>query len=736
MSRFLKYMRADSFGGLRDCQVGPLGPGLNVVYGPNEAGKSTLSALVRGVLFGWEEAHGVRNTYRPPEGDRSGSLDFAGSPQESGVPQEAITTIARDEVGVQGDMSAFADVDRATYDAIFSFSADELRSLRGSSDVTARLLAAESGTGSGPSAAFVEVEQRIAACTARATDDGDSIFSLESQLEAKREEMKRAAERNELLIQEHRELRELRASRASTSERIEAANSELEDLSGWRAELYQVDQRASLCQDELARLRDERAELVSSSSNASDSGEAPRQAIDKRLLALDSTEERVLRDRLDEFAEEREKLDRIVDAAKENSATSTAAYEALMEIDEDELKARRSLRNRSLPMIMSLLLPVAFIVAGIPMFVHGRQINSLSFTALGVGLIVFSVLLATAAIVNLFRRPQAAAALEDRKQDAQWVMLQDSKKLTACQADKDRFEEELRAAMEAAGLGEANGSIRQARTLLDEASEQRAALAAASQRTSSIDMRIRANEKELAELKAARERIAEDAGLPANVTLREFDAVIRDRSAQRDALLEALEGMSERFGELMRELGLAKTSREFDQLKLEYFELRTRLRERKHELVTLLIARRLLERSISAWETQSQPEVYSWAGRLLSTITDGRWVEVSTSGTGSLVAVSADGEQRDPRHLSLGTCQQLYLALRMALLITAQEVGRAVPVMADDILVHFDADRRRGAAKALATLAEYRQVVVFTCHEDIAETLKAATPTAIRINLQ
>lgn len=735
MSRFLKYMRADSFGGLHDCQVGPLGPGLNVVYGPNEAGKSTLSALVRGVLFGWEEAHGVRNTYRPPEGDRSGSLDFAGSQQESGVPQQALTTIARDEAGVQGDMSAFADIDRSTYDAIFSFSADELRSLRGSSDVTARLLAAESGTGSGPSAAFVEVEQRIAACTARATDDGDSIFSLESQLEAKREEMKRAAERNELLIQEHRELRELRASRASTSERIEAANSELEDLSGWRAELYQVDQRASQCQDELDRLRDERAELVPDVS-ASDSGETPRQAIDKRLLALDSTDERVLRDRLDEFAEEREKLDRIVDAAKENSATSTAAYEALMEIDEDELKARRSLRNRSLPTVISLLLPVAFIVSGIPMFVHGRQINSLSFTALGVGLIVFSVLLATAAIVNLFRRPQAAAALEDRKQDAQWVMLQDSKKLTACQADKDRFEEELRAAMEAAGLGEANGSIRQARTLLDEASEQRAALAAACQRTSSIDMRIRANEKELAERRATRERIAEQAGLPANVTLREFDAVIRDKSAQRDALLEALEGMSERFGELTRELGLAKTSREFDQLKLEYFELRTRLRERKHELVTLLIARRLLERSISAWETQSQPEVYSWAGRLLATITDGRWVEVSTSGTGSLVAVSADGEQRDPRHLSLGTCQQLYLALRMTLLITAREVGRSVPVMADDILVHFDADRRRGAAKALATLAEYRQVVVFTCHEDIAETLKAAAPTAIRINLQ
>ena len=159
------------------------------------------------------------------------------------------------------------------------------------------------------------------------------------------------------------------------------------------------------------------------------------------------------------------------------------------------------------------------------------------------------------------------------------------------------------------------------------------------------------------------------------------------------------------------------------------------MRESKSELIALFLAKRMLERAIAEWEHQGQPEVYAQAGRLLAMITDGRWVQVSTSPTGSLIAVADDGTMRDPRHLSLGTCQQLYLALRMALLITASDVGTAIPVLCDDILVNFDAVRQRGAARALAELAQRRQVIVFTCHEATAAALQQADPSAARIDL-
>ncbi|MEG0147680.1 MAG: sugar ABC transporter ATP-binding protein, partial [Raoultibacter sp.] len=67
---------------------------------------------------------------------------------------------------------------------------------------------------------------------------------------------------------------------------------------------------------------------------------------------------------------------------------------------------------------------------------------------------------------------------------------------------------------------------------------------------------------------------------------------------------------------------------------------------------------------------------------------------------------------------------QLYLSLRIALLMAAENVGRATPILADDILVNFDADRRVGAARALRELSKQRQVILFTCHEEIVNLMQ------------
>ena len=97
MKLHLQHIYVERFGGLADCAVGPFGKGLNIVYGPNEAGKSTLAAFVGGVLFGWEEAHGVRNRYVPSDGGRAGSLVFSGD-EATGQSEE----LARDELGARG----------------------------------------------------------------------------------------------------------------------------------------------------------------------------------------------------------------------------------------------------------------------------------------------------------------------------------------------------------------------------------------------------------------------------------------------------------------------------------------------------------------------------------------------------------------------------------------------------------------------------------------------------------
>ena len=150
MNRFLERIRIGQYGAFSDYDVGPFKPGLNVVYGPNEAGKSTIASFVGGVLFGWEEARGVRNTYRPQEGHRSGSLVFrdadAEGPADDGG-QASVVSRGHNADGLLGDVGIVSDIDHATYRTMFYLTSEELRSLRNTSDVTARLLTAGAGTG-------------------------------------------------------------------------------------------------------------------------------------------------------------------------------------------------------------------------------------------------------------------------------------------------------------------------------------------------------------------------------------------------------------------------------------------------------------------------------------------------------------------------------------------------------------------------------------------------------------
>lgn len=56
--------------------------------------------------------------------------------------------------------------------------------------------------------------------------------------------------------------------------------------------------------------------------------------------------------------------------------------------------------------------------------------------------------------------------------------------------------------------------------------------------------------------------------------------------------------------------------------------------------------------------------------------------------------------------------------------MTADRVGRNVPVLADDILVNFDDERREMAARALLSLARQRQVILFTCHSEVVALIQ------------
>ena len=547
MSPFLKHVKMESFGAFSGKVVGPFGPHLNVVFGPNEAGKTTTASFVRGVLFGWEEARGVRNTYKPQAADRAGSLFF-----DDGEGGEIELSRSRNAEGLKGDASLVHDIDRETFSTMFSLTSDELRRLRNTTDVTARLLTAGSGTGTSPAHALSVVQGRLAACTSRAASAEESLVNLGSRLADAKEEMARAAEVAESLRRKDKEFHEMEPERESLSARLSKLNARIEELTACRARIEKL-------AAEREEITEEHARLVEEQTQAALARRRGRHAVSRELMDMTAAEDRELRDRIDVFSDRESKCSHSVELAKSNYAASKAAYEVRLEAPDTREMELRARHQRTAQVVLSIALPLMFVGSGVPLVVHGREISSLSFTALGLGLVAMAVFLAAGALVMLFRPSKEQEARKAELQSAQWVMLQDKKKYESCLAEQEALSGEIRAFLESRGLGEASSNLRRARTILDEAKDARGDMALLQQRSQALTARLTSLEEKIARNVDALASAYTQAHLPSeNATLAALDAKIARKVSQRTNLMEAFESTNRAYGELKQELATAR----------------------------------------------------------------------------------------------------------------------------------------------------------------------------------
>jgi uncharacterized protein YhaN len=99
----------------------------------------------------------------------------------------------------------------------------------------------------------------------------------------------------------------------------------------------------------------------------------------------------------------------------------------------------------------------------------------------------------------------------------------------------------------------------------------------------------------------------------------------------------------------------------------------------------------------------------------------GLHTDVDDKGCPILVGVRPDLSRLTVEKMSAGTCDQLFLALRLATLEWRLETSEPIPFIVDDILINFDDDRSRATLKVLVDLSKKNQVILFTHHRQIVE---------------
>ena len=138
----------------------------------------------------------------------------------------------------------------------------------------------------------------------------------------------------------------------------------------------------------------------------------------------------------------------------------------------------------------------------------------------------------------------------------------------------------------------------------------------------------------------------------------------------------------------------------------------------------LHVARELLRAGIERFREQQQGPLLRAAGAHFTRLTAGRYVRLvadqDAGGRAVLHAVRDIGTECPVEALSEGTRDQLYLALRLAAIEAHVTAAEPLPLIADDLLAHFDDARAAAAIASLAVLGRTTQVILFTHHDHIA----------------
>ncbi len=719
---YLEYVKIHRYGKYTDKLIGPFKSGLNIVYGPNESGKSTTASCIGGVLYGWDRHIQQKNSYRPQEGRRSASLfyregkyrfEFKRTRNADGIQDLSpipYCTLHPEYASVEDFL--VGDIDKKTFVSLFSLTSDELLRLENTHDITSTLLTAGSGTEVSPVAALREINDRINDLCSRKASVPQSFKNLNKKLSECQDQLRTLRIEAESLRSQHIELRKITDEIQHTQDTRRLSQATIDELMHVSTELGAQKKALQNYQTQLADVEHMLDELDIEEQVALRHADS--------VLMISANEEASCREELNGFTTKHNQLEAILHNAQEAFDQAAAHYQVLTttQIVKPGVPAQPSYKKIA---IFGVVLAVAFLLVSVISLGMGTSSGkSLYFIEAGLG-VVSALVVGIALLVFGFKISTPNHPVTPMLQTAQFGVKEKQELLVRAKVNMEAHNTEVKEYLDRSVVSVCAGSVVRAYELLDQARKSRETLTDIKQRYETFHVEHDQLMRKIKAVQAENETLIREHNLDDIMSIESLHQRILEAEKQREQALDRLERLHVRQGEIEQALRSGVESHELDKLKIQREELTTQKNESLDELITLFLARDILESSITSWQDTSQPEVYAEASRLLRIMTNNAWQSVYMDNHGQLRVVDAVLTQQPVYHLSLGTCQQLYLALRIALLMHADTVGRALCVLADDILVNFDEERQRSALLALQELSKKRQVIVFTCHQEVKQ---------------
>ena len=143
------------------------------------------------------------------------------------------------------------------------------------------------------------------------------------------------------------------------------------------------------------------------------------------------------------------------------------------------------------------------------------------------------------------------------------------------------------------------------------------------------------------------------------------------------------------------------------------YEIEDRENEMLKEVKSIEIASQTLEEAYNEMKKNVIPRFTQNLSKTINYISDGKYSKVITSDKEGIMVEKENGQYITANALSIGTIDQLYLALRFAI---AQESSKQImPFILDEAFAYYDPNRLENILKYITTEFKKHQIIIFTC---------------------
>ncbi len=675
-------MRIGSFGTLKDKDYA-LDPGLNVVYGPNEAGKSTLRSFVTNTLFS-------KTDVRYPETRRSDN-----GRMEIEMSDGTVRTVERDGKKSIGYVDAECGISGKEYTSIYSMQPEDLRDTGNleKGEIRNRFLTIPGGKDL-PKVYRDLLEERTAYVPDGRRSEKARMSVLTRELE---EAGRRVAELQNGsddgyngLVMRREELRNRKAE-------VETRGKELTETVR-KAALADARKQT---RDKIGELRQRESSLKHAERYSPESREV-RAGLEKTYTT--ASEEL-------ETAEERYRTCE----AEMGGADADAVIrnrEAIERLHSAPAHRRDAVESRPAPKNgIAAAVGAAIMVAGIAMFVMDIAMGAAAAAA---GAVIMTVFL-------LRKGPSAAAARPAADADMAKLLDRIAAETHIVRSGTETDVKVLYGLIgKATRLRDCGDALRMATGKKNDAYDKLQYFYSGFGGKEGFETAMRERE-ELDMVRAKLSALDDGAQAP-----EEPDGPSPEKAAaDQNEAVNDLGEISRELGEVEQAIRDIEKGRSVEDAITERSEAENRAYSGALEWASLMMQQIILDEASRRMYTENRSDVLVNADRYLSLMTDGRYGMCSDPSSDDLaVRDLATGEVKNSKQWSTGLEDQVKLSLKMAVSLSLCE--EKPPMILDDVLLTSDSGRKAGACRAIADLSRDIQVIYFTCDRETRDLLEDA----------